>query len=210
MTINVAYTFDSFVVSESSRLALAAVVAVAEQDEGAGDPLLIYGPIGSGKSHLLHAIAQRLRSRRPDTRILHLSAHAFASRFIDAIRLDELPLFRQSLAALNALLIDDLYVRPHTLKEIVRTAEELSRQGVRVVAASDVAPPQWPGSTAKLGWPDEAARLEIARRIAAAHVIQIDEAALRPLARRTPGSPRKLQSAIARLAAESAVARYAS
>lgn len=136
-----ANTFADFVVSESSHVAFTAAMDVAESPACAYNPLFLYGRTGCGKSHLLHAIAHAMRARQRN--VLHVAAEAFVVRLIAAIRSDEVSAFRHSIAAVDALLLDDLsdaFDKPHTREGIFRTLEELSTHGVQVVAASEMRP----------------------------------------------------------------------
>lgn len=216
-----AYTFDAFVVSDSSRIAFDAAVAVAENPGRAHNPLFLYGRTGSGKSHLLHAIAHKMRAHRPRANILHLAAETFIARVIDAIRSDEMRAFRESIASVDALFLDDLQLgsdREHTLREIFLRFEELVTHGVQVVAASAAPPVEMRfieqrsrplferALIVEVGYPDRDARVEIARRVARMRGIALSDEVLGYLAARLNGSARKLESVIARIAAESALA----
>lgn len=220
---NAAYTFDAFVVSDRSRAAFAAAVAVAENPGHAHNPLFLCGRTGSGKSHLLHAIAHKIRAHRPGANILHLAAETFIARVIDAIRSDEMRALRESIASVDALLLDDLQLRSdreHTLREIFLRFEELLTYGVQVVSASPAPPfemrlieqrsrPLFERAlVAEVGYPDGVARVEIARRAAEMRGIALCDEVLGYLGARLSGSPRKLQSVIARIAAESAIAGH--
>jgi chromosomal replication initiator protein len=209
-----ANTIADFVVSDSSHAALTAAMDVVENQDRAHNPLFLCGRTGSGKSHLLHAIAQAMLVRQ--AKVLHESAETFVARLIDAIRADGVVAFRRSLATVDALLLDDLpdaLTKPHIREEILRTLAELSTHGVQVVAASELPPVEITeqGShtlfaralIAEIGYPDGAARFEIARRVAESRGVALDDDTLRALANRATGNPREIQSSIARIAAES-------
>jgi len=209
-----ANTFADFVVSGSSHAAFTAAMAVVENPDCAHNPLFLYGRTGSGKSHLLHAIASAMRARQRD--VQHESAETFVARLIDAIRADELGVCRRSLSTVDALLLDDLpdvLDKPRTREGIFSTLEELLTQGVQVVVASENPPAEVieQGSRplfaraliAEISYPDEPARFEIARRVAELRSVPMNDDALRLLANRLTGNPREIQSSIARIAAES-------
>lgn len=215
-----AYTFDAFVVSDRSRVAFDAAVAVAENPGHAHNPLFLYGGTGSGKSHLLHAIAHEMRAHRPRANILYLAAETFIARVIDAIRSDEMCAFRESIASVEALFLDDLQLgsdREHTLREIFLRFEDLLTHGAQVVAASAAPPFEMrlieqrsrplfeQALVAEVGYPDGVARVEIARRAAEMRGIVLPADVFQYLAGRLNGSPRKLESVIARIAVESAL-----
>ena len=198
------YTFDSFVISERSRLAVATALDVVRNPKRAPNPLFLCGPTGSGKSHLLHAIEHALRSRHPRASILRISAQALIDLLIAAIRSDEVRAWRQSLAELDALLVDDFRFGAHqqyTQEAILVTLEELVSSGVQIVAASDAGPANR-ALMVQVGYPDADARVQIARNAALRHGVALSDNALRSLSKRIAGSPRRLQSAIVRMAAE--------
>lgn len=218
MTHQLANTFAGFVVSESSHVAFTAAMEVVENPDCAHNPLFLYGRTGAGKSHLLHAIAHAMRARQRN--VLHVAAETFVVRLIEGIRSDEVRAFRGSVAAVDVLLLDDL---PHTLDKqhtregIFRELEELLTHGVQIVAASEMPPTDTKiieqrsrplferALVAEIGYPDGPARVEIARRAAEVRGVALSDDALRVLANRLTGNPRQIQSAIARIAAESAL-----
>jgi chromosomal replication initiator protein len=216
MTHQNANTFADFVVSKSSHVAFSAAMDVAENPDCSHNPLFLYGPTGSGKSHLLHAIAHAMRTRQRN--VLHVAAETFVARFIDAIRSDEVGAFRHSIAAVDALLLDDLphaLDKQHTREGIFRELEELLTHGVQVVIASEMPPAEIKimeqrsrplferALVAEIGYPDGPARVEIARRAAKMRGVVLSDDALRFLANRLTGNPREIQSSIVRIAAES-------
>ena len=199
------YTFDTFVVSAATQDAWSAAVAVANDRERAHNPLLLFGRTGSGKSHLLHAIEHAMRLRRRDANVLHLSAAMFASSILDAFRDDRLEAFQRRLASLDALLLDDFRLladKEATEREVLRQIETLAARGVQVVVTSDE-PSRLKGAHAvEVGYPDGAARAEIARRVAAAQRVTLPEDVVRYVTEQTTGSAPELRSMILRIAAE--------
>jgi chromosomal replication initiator protein len=202
-------TFETFVVSDASRAAFMAAVDVAEERfDGA---LFLHGPTGSGKSHLLRAIEHRMHGRRPEARIVRLATEQVIVSLLGAIRLDEFAAFRDSFHTIDALLLDDFPLWPgleNTRTEIVLRIEELLGRGAQAVVVCP-APPRGmrlPEQTTlvEVGYPDKPARLEIARRAAAARGLMLPDEALDALAARLT-TPRELQSAIACLALEAMV-----
>jgi chromosomal replication initiator protein len=147
-------------------------------------------------------------------------AETFVTRLIDAIRLDEVGAFHRSMAAGDALLLDDLpdtFDKQHTREGIFGTLEELLTHGVQVVTASEMPPAEIKiierrsrplferALIAEIGYPDGPARFEIARRSAVMRGVALSDDALRFLANGLTGNPREIQSSIARIAAESAL-----
>jgi len=131
------YSFGTFIADSGSHEALAASRAVAENPRFEHNPVLLYGPTGSGKTHLLHAIADVMRRNR---KVLHVTSEVFVRRLIDSIKSDELATFRRSLRDVDALLLDDLEVvqtpRRRTRAEVIRLLAEVADSGVQLVVAS--------------------------------------------------------------------------
>src|SRR5688500_5744147 len=105
---NPKYRFGTFVVSNSNQLAYAASLSIAENPSGSFTPLFIYGGAGLGKTHLIQAIGQRIRESRPNLKIVYMSAEAFVTEVIAAIRYDKMQPFRDRYRSIDALLLDDI------------------------------------------------------------------------------------------------------
>jgi chromosomal replication initiator protein len=212
---NSANTFESFVVSEGSAVAWGACVAVADGARDAPNPLFVAGPVGSGKSHLLQAEAQRMRARASG-KIQRVPAETYVAGLIAAIRADEVHAFDLLFRSLDALLLDDLLLsgeRIATEETIFLRLGDLVSRGVQVVAACDARAGaeilerlgRWPfahAATVELAYPDCAARAEIVRRAATARGLILPESVIRETAIRYAGSPRQLQSFVARITVE--------
>jgi chromosomal replication initiator protein len=218
MAENPAYTFETFVVSGSSEAAWNACVDVAANPGRAHNPLFLYGPTASGKSHLLHAIASAIRHRRPEAAIQRLAADTFIARLVASIRSNAVPAFERTIADVDALLLDDfgLADKPNTQRQVLHQLGELVRAGVQVVVTCHTPPNDVIGAwlaafpnakVAELAYPDRDARAEILRRAAVRRGVPMTESAAQTLADRSDGSPRTLESIINRLAAESGMSR---
>jgi chromosomal replication initiator protein len=196
-----AHTFDTFVAGRSSRLAFDATVAVAENRADAHKPLFLRGKTGAGKTHLLDAIDNAVRAREPEAAILHMSAEAFVAEMLEAIRAEEIDALRRAVARFDVVLLDDLRLtdKPATREELFRCLAQVSR----LVIASDT---EFPDSPFVLGQPDFRTRLAIARRTAARYDLELSEDVLKSIARGNTGSPRAIQSAIARMSMEMRIA----
>ena len=107
-SLNPKYTFESFVVGSSNQFAHAAARAVAEIPSKSYNPLFLYGGVGLGKTHLMHAIGHYIQARNRQLNLLYISADRFINEMINAIRFDRLPAFRQKYRAIDVLLVDDI------------------------------------------------------------------------------------------------------
>ncbi len=138
-------TFDRFVVGKSNEFAHATAMAVAEAPgEAQYSPLFIYGETGLGKTHLLHAIGNRILEQDPDARILYVTAEQFTNELIDSLRYRRMPEFRDRYRKLpTVLLMDDVQFlsgKDRTQEELFHTFEWLSERGHQIVFTADVLP----------------------------------------------------------------------
>ena len=106
--LNPKYTFDTFVIGNSNRFAHAAALAVAEVPAQAYNPLFIYGGVGLGKTHLMHAIGHYIRSQNPEMKILYVTSEKFTNELITAIQTNKNEEFRRRYRSVDVLLIDDI------------------------------------------------------------------------------------------------------
>jgi chromosomal replication initiator protein len=140
------YTFETFVVGSSNQIAQAACLAVAESPAKAYNPLVIYGGVGLGKTHLLQAIGHRLAQSHPHLRIQYLSSEKFTNDLISAIRHDKTPEFRQRYRTSDLLLIDDIQFlsgKERTQDEFFHTYNDLFPRR-QIVLSSDRSPKEIP------------------------------------------------------------------
>lgn len=136
-------TFDNFVVGESNRFAYAACRAVAEPETEAWNPLLIWGGVGLGKTHLLQAVAHEALSRSPNARVRFVNSERFINGFIQAIQRDQIDAFRATYRDVDVLLLDDvqfLFGKEGTQKEFFHTFNELHGTHKKIVLSSDRPP----------------------------------------------------------------------
>ena len=137
------FTFDSFVVGKPNELAHAAARRVAEGGPVSFNPLFLYGGVGLGKTHLMHAIAHELQLRRPDLRVLYLSAEQFMYRFVQALRERQIMDFKELFRSVDVLMVDDVQFiagKDSTQEEFFHTFNALVDQGKQIVISADRAP----------------------------------------------------------------------
>jgi len=137
------FTFDSFVVGKPNELAHAAAKRVAEGGSVTFNPLFLYGGVGLGKTHLMHAIAHELGERRPDLNVLYVSADQFIYRFISALRDRKMMDFKQHFRSVDVLMVDDIQFlegKESTQEEFFHTFNALVDQGKQIIISADRAP----------------------------------------------------------------------
>ncbi|WP_298922491.1 chromosomal replication initiator protein DnaA [uncultured Roseobacter sp.] len=137
------FTFDSFVVAKPNELAHAAALRVAEGGPVTFNPLFLYGGVGLGRTHLMHAIAWELQSRRPDLHVLYLSAERFMYLFVEALRDRKMMDFKSIFRSVDVLMVDDVQFiagKDSTQEEFFHTFNALVDQNKQIILAADRAP----------------------------------------------------------------------
>ena len=137
------YCFDNFVVGKPNEFAHAAAKRVGDSDDVPFNPLFIYGGVGLGKTHLMHAIGLRVRERRPDKRVIYLSAEKFMYQFIRALRFKNIMSFKELFRSVDVLLIDDVQFiggKESTQEEFFHTFNALVDQNKQVIVSGDRSP----------------------------------------------------------------------
>lgn len=137
------FTFESFVVGKPNELAHAAARRVAEGGPTSFNPLFLYGGVGLGKTHLMHAIAHELQSKQPHLKVLYLSAEQFMYRFVQALRERDVMSFKEMFRSVDVLMVDDVQFiagKDSTQEEFFHTFNALVDQNKQIVISADRAP----------------------------------------------------------------------
>ncbi len=137
------FTFDSFVVGKPNELAHAAARRVAEGGPVTFNPLFLYGGVGLGKTHLMHAIAHEMKLRQPELRVVYLSAEQFMYRFVKALREKQMMDFKQLFRSVDVLMVDDVQFiagKDSTQEEFFHTFNALVDQNKQIIISADRAP----------------------------------------------------------------------
>ena len=141
--LDLRFSFDNFVVGKPNELAHAAAKRVAEGGPVTFNPLFLYGGVGLGKTHLMHAIAQELKERKPEMNVLYLSAEQFMYRFVQALRDRKMMDFKEIFRSVDVLMVDDVQFiagKDSTQEEFFHTFNALVDQNKQIIISADRAP----------------------------------------------------------------------
>jgi len=214
--LNPKYTFPSFVVGSSNQFAHAATTAVADHPGKTYNPLFIYGGVGLGKTHLIHAAGNYLVDKRKTFRISYISAEEFTNDVIQSIRHDRMDDFRRRYRSLDVLLVDDIHFiagKDRTQEEFFHIFNALYESEKQIIITSDRFPNEIPSITDRLrsrfSWgliadiqaPDIETRIAILEKKADHHGIQLPRDVATYMANRIRSNVRELEGALVRLGA---------
>ncbi len=214
--LNVAFTFDSFVQGKSNQLALAAAKQVVENPGSAYNPLFIYGGVGLGKTHLMHAVGSALLARKPNARVIYLHSERFVADMVKALQLNAINDFKRFYRSVDALLIDDIQFfagKERSQEELFHTFNALLEGGQQMILTCDRYPKEIDGLEERLksrfGWglpvvvdpPELETRVAILNKKAEEVNIKLPRKAAFFLAERVRSNVRELEGALKRVVA---------
>ena len=218
--LNPRLTFETYVVGSSNQLAHAAAQAVAKMPSRSYNPLFVYGGVGIGKTHLMHAIGRSLLDNFRGLNVIYTSSERFMNEMITSIKLDRMPIFHKHYRSADVLLIDDIHViagKERTQEEFFHTFNELYDHRKQIVISSDSAPNQVSGLVERLRsrfeWglmvdvqaPDLETKMAILDKRAEAEGVHLPQDVRIFIATKTKSNVRELEGALTRLIAVSSV-----
>jgi chromosomal replication initiator protein len=218
--LNPRYTFSNFIVGSANRLAHAASLSVAERPGHAYNPLFLYGGVGLGKTHLMHAIGNQVIARFPRKRVVYATSEKFTNEFITSIQQGKIDDFRARYRRIDLLLIDDIQFiadKERTQEEFFHTFNAIHEDGKQIVLSSDRPPKailtleerlrsrfEW-GLIADLTAPDLETRIAILRAKAEEGAVPITSDVIEFIARKVVSNIRELEGALNRIVAYAAM-----
>ncbi|HAT55428.1 MAG TPA: chromosomal replication initiator protein DnaA [Lactobacillus sp.] len=217
-SLNDKYTFDTFVIGKGNQMANAAAMAVSEEPGTLYNPLFLYGGVGLGKTHLMHAIGHAMIARNPNTNVMYVTSEEFTNDMVMSIRDKTQEQFRLKYRYVDLLLVDDIQFfadKEGTQEEFFHTFEQLYNNSKQIVLTSDRLPNEIPklqdrlvsrfkwGLSVDITAPDLETRIAILRNKAEREQIEIPDDALEIIASQVNSNVRELEGALARVQAYS-------
>ena len=219
-TLNPKYTFESFVVGNNNRFAHAAALAVAEAPATSYNPLFLYGGVGLGKTHLMHAIGNSILRKNKNSNILYVTSEKFTNQLINSIKDNDTEQFKNKYRNVDVLLIDDIQFiagKERIQEEFFHTFNALHESGKQIILSSDRPPKdiqlledrlksrfEW-GLIADIQSPDYETRLAILRKKAQIENINIDDEILSNIATKIDTNIRELEGTLNKLIAKASL-----
>ena len=212
------FTFDAFVEGKSNHIALAASKQIASGQKNSYNPLFIYGGVGLGKTHLMHAVGNLIKQNNPDKKITYIHSEKFVSDFVKSLQLGAVSEFKQYYRSLDALLIDDIQFfagKDQSQEELFHTFNSLLERGSQMILTCDRYPKEINGLEdrlkSRLGWglpviiepPQLETRVAITLSKAQEMGCQLDEESAFFLAQKVKSNVRELEGALKRVVANS-------
>lgn len=219
-SLNPKYIFDTFVIGNSNRLAHAASVAVSESPAKAYNPLFIYGGVGLGKTHLMHAIGHYILNQNKKAKVMYISSETFTNELINSIRDDRNVEFRSKYRNVDVLLIDDIQFiagKERTQEEFFHTFNSLYEANKQIIISSDRPPKEIPtledrlrsrfewGLIADIAPPDLETRIAILKKKAKVENLNISDNVMHLIAKKIQSNIRELEGALIRIVAYSSL-----
>lgn len=220
LTLNPKYTFETFVVGNNNRFAHAAALAVGNEPSKSYNPLFLYGGVGLGKTHLMHAIGNRIIENNRNSNVLYVTSEKFTNQLINAIKDNKNEFFRNKYRNIDVLLIDDIQFiagKERVQEEFFHTFNSLYEDGKQIIISSDKPPRDIPfledrlksrfewGLLADISCPDYETRLAILRKKAQDENIIIDDIILSNIANKIDSNIRELEGVFNKIVARASL-----